>query len=58
MEQENGKSVEAELEKGGRCGRRGEKGELIYSKEENWSLSYPGDCHGGAGGEEAGRAGR
>ena len=50
--------METELEKGGRCGGRGEKGELIYSKEENWSLSYPGDCHGGAGGEEAGRAGR
>ena len=27
--------METELEKGGRCGGRGEKGELIYSKEEN-----------------------
>ena len=30
--------METELEKGGRCGGRGEKGELIYSKEENYPI--------------------
>ena len=40
VEQENGKSVETKLEKGGRWGRRGKAGE-ISGNEENWSSDWP-----------------